>query len=305
MHQPHRILARFLPSLLLAVALCSCSLLIPDNPSAPRYNTVIGGSRRPEMNPPASGGDVQSHNMGTSAATAVVKNDDENTPQPMAAAPTEQVVASDVPPPSGMSSGRQAPAENGIAVAGDYPSLQQVPPSTTDPKEAARLNAVRAQLESDRNTAQGDRSRLNNDAVAEPSLIGIQPPAPVSQPQPSMLPPQSMMTPNGSVALPPPPPPLASNTVSTSSGYNPMAYRAMPSMQNASLAPITLHPPSANSTPLPPPQLSYTPSLPLPSGNSQAMAPATNDGFNPMAGTGTYASNGSYLPDSRYSSRYQ
>ena len=295
MHQSHRILARLLPSLALAFVLCSCSLLIPENPSAPRYNSVLGGPRRPELNPTASGGDSQS--MNHHAAPAADPSQQAYEPTSFAA-PADQITSNEVPPPAAMVtsqspySGRQMPAEN--QYAGNYPALQSVPPSNTDPKEVGRLNAIRSQLESDRDAAAADKAKLNNDAISEPSLIGTQPPSPVSQPQ-------SMLTPSGSVALPPPPPPLAS-----SPNYNPMAsYRSVP-VQNASLEPIVLHPPSANSTPLPPPQLSYTPSLPLPAGNNtQAMAPATSDGFNPMAGSGAYASNGSYLPDSRYAHNYQ
>ncbi len=287
--------ARILGCLALAASLCSCSLLIPENPSAPRYNKVLGAPRKPELNPSASGGDGQSMNH-TTPTTPVAQND----PMPVgvdAQPHSSDIIANDVPPPvaqAPLQNDRQMPAENGsmtlAAGGGTYPTLTQAPPSPTDPQAIGRLNAIRTQLEGDRAAANADKDRLSNDVNAEPSLIGTTPPAPINAS------PQSMMTPNGAVALPPPPPPLMQANAAPS--FAAPVYNA----NGAALEPITLHPPGTASTALPPPQLSYTPTLPT--ANVQAMAPASTDGFNPMASSGTYASNG-YLPDSRYAHRYQ
>ena len=64
--------------------------MIPDNPSAPRYNTVLGAPRKPALNPNATASDGQSRNDMMSAPVTPVAESD--TPPPMAYAPTPDAV---------------------------------------------------------------------------------------------------------------------------------------------------------------------------------------------------------------------
>lgn len=299
-------LPRILGPLLLAVSLCSCNLLIPENPSAPRYNSVLGGPRKPMLNPGANNGASMQAPVREEAPrkTAAMMATEAQFPPvaPETEMRAQEIMASDVPPPVGQRAMPMENAQPGMQVAqSNYPNLNNVPPTpaTGTPDSAeARLARVRAQLEAERMGVDYERQRLATDAAAEPSLLNE--PVPVMPPMGAPMPPQSsMMTPNGMVALPPPPP-LAQ---SAGTAWAANAPATAPAME-----PIVLRPPVAQAAPSP--NISYANPGPMPS-MSPAMAPAMSGGFNPMAGTEpinlraptSYAGSTSYLPNSRYSTR--
>lgn len=325
---------RILSLVLMAASLPACSLLIPENPSAPRYNDVLGGPRRPALNP---GGDAASAGPRAKADFPPV--------DPSTEARARDIMASDVPPPAAMAApmtpvataqpapatgGRQVPVENMTVASSNYPDLHTVPsppPAGTD----TRMDAVRQQLEIERNAANGAATRLQGDAAAEPSLIGVPLPEPVraspnavpvntmpvvptpvpaAEPQPIGVPQSSnnpAPTANGYIALPPPPPPLnAGGSAPTSTAFAIPTANPAP-IGNAPMEPITLRAPTGNVASAAPVALNYgAPSQAAP------MAPSAS-GFNPMDGAApitlraptSYASGGNYLPPSRYATRRQ
>jgi hypothetical protein len=297
----------------LLASLPACSLLIPENPSTPRYNSVLGAPRAPELNPAAA----RSMSPTSSAAPAnapsfppVDPATEARAAQIMAAqsaAPTESVAVSD------LGSARQRPSENGqpMMVAGNYPDLHSVPPKPTDNAQA-RLDKVRAELEAERTGADNARAKLSSDAAAEPSLIGtVPPPEPVNV-APVAPPPGTGPQSSGYIALPPPPPPLASSAGTPWDRSAPPQIASAPIggvapalSANAAMEPIILRPPagmaSAQASP-------FTRPAAAPMAAQPAMAPALSGGFNPMADAApslraptSYASG--YLPPSRYTTR--
>ncbi len=278
-------------SALVALSFClgGCSFLIPEDPSAPRYNTVGGERRRPQLNSMTPQG----------------------SPAPMPSAPVSQNGADDgrFPPVdqavqaraqeqmgNGFSSARRTPVENAaseiMVSENNYPPLSDVPqrPSMAgDDSAASRLSKVRAELERDRVNSGAARDQLNHDAASEPSLLGTGggsslPPSPVFAPPPPMGGGQSYNFPAPAMS------PVSPNNP------RPLAYGGAPE-------PIQLRPPGAASTPKAVPSMRITEHAPA----AQAMAPAAKGGFNPMADAPltdgslavTYASEG-YLPASRY-----
>lgn len=303
---------RLVGPLLLALSLSACNLLIPENPSAARYNKVLGAPRAPELNPGnASGGERRSQAPLRGPETAQAPQAAFPPVSPETEMRAQEIVAADVPPPPGAAPLRQMPNENQappMQMAGNYPDLTTVPPTPPMGAEsdAARLARVRAQLEADRAEAAGAKARLATDAAAEPSLLNEPMPAPIT---PAPMPPQSYNTPPnaGYIAqLPPPPPPMnqSAGTAwdrSASPIAPPVVASAAPAME-----PIVLRPPTAAASAPAAPNFGY--SAPVQASN---MAPAMQGGFNPMAGGDpivlraptSYAGGTNYLPESRYTAR--
>lgn len=304
-------LLRVFGPLVMAGLLGACTLLIPENPSTPRYNSVLGPPRAPQKNPGGSpGADLSPRPTAPVVQQATAFPPVDSATQVRA----QEILAADVPPPVGMADmGRRMPSENqGDAMqmaASDYPSLHSVPPAPptgTPDSDAARLARIRAQLEADQRAADAAKARLATDAAAEPSLLNTPPIQPVPGPQ-SMSRPAA----GGSIALPPPPPPLAQaggtawDRNPAMAGSPPPSFAAAP-MSAPAMEPIVLRPPSAAASP----GLGYASPAPA-AAPAPAMAPAMAGGFNPMAGTEpitlrpptSYAGGTAYLPNSRYSTR--
>lgn len=231
---------------LVTMQLSACSYLIPPNPSAPRYNEVVGERHVPLLNAQSAAG-MASDNSNLSANAAGFPPVDQTVrvqaEQEMAAASQPVTPVTSAPLPAPMSDARMVPVENqtvqaapSFNVAGNhYPNLADVPPRpviTGDDSEAARLANVRAALEADRANANNAREQLAHDVAAEPSMLPpestgtVPPPAPVSvapvappaatmpaAPMPSFTPaPQSSNAPATIAPVPtpvfaPPPPP--------------------------------------------------------------------------------------------------
>lgn len=317
--------ARGLAALITVPVLASgCAFLIPENPSEPRYNTVMGERRMPQENAKMVGSGGSASGVRPAPVAPVMQ---QSTPQPtmepaapvqpVSAAPAPSAVtAMDLPPVDpntqriaaermqNNAAARNVPSENTQVAASDYPSLNQIPPAPPlngPGSDAQRLEAVRAQLERDRANAAQTTRQVRDAAASEPSMLGPN----GTVPEPLMktpAPPQSMNAP-----LPPPPPvysapapaPMASAPAPIQMDNLPM-NTAPPSAPRA-LEPIALRPPVA-ATPAP----QFVASAPPPAATPtyRSMPPASGS-FDPMAGatsySGTPAGNG-YLPTSRYSS---
>jgi hypothetical protein len=293
----HAQIPRYLGCFALAVTLCSCNLLIPENPSAPRYNSVLGGPRAPALNPAGSGASGAGNAAPASPATGLTALTPASAAAPVAAmakAPGDEIVAADVPPPAPLADqqARRVPVENqlGAQLAANYPDLGAIPPTPPlgDQGDAARLARIRAQLEADSRDAAAARNQLNRDAAAEPSLLNAPVPVVPPVPSPSMPPQSSVGNAPGYIAQLPPPPPSPQN------------------IAGAGLEPIVLRAPGSST----PATQSARASVAAPAEGS-ALAPAMAGGFNPMAGSEpillraptSYAGGTSYLPDSRYATR--
>lgn len=189
--------ARGLSSLLaLSVLSTGCAFLIPENPSTPRYNTVMGERRMPQENRAALSGAPAS--MPSMAPAPMMQPEpvmQEAAPMPPAvqAAPLPPVAqatpqpAMDLPPvdattqriadarlaAEAKAQGRAVPSEN-IQLAGNYPALSNVPPAPVMQGEQAaseRLAKVRTELEQQRTQTQAAKTQLERDAAAEPSML--------------------------------------------------------------------------------------------------------------------------------------
>lgn len=319
-----------LVSLLLAPG---CALLIPDNPSTPRYNTVMGERHMPELNPRGAMG-PQSR-ASTPEMTPPAPRQAAIAPAAVpavAAAPAPApVVAMDLPPVSPQTqqiaqqrieAARSVPEENIQLASGDYPLLNDVPrtaPATGDAAAAAQLEKVRLQLEVDRNAASATTRQVKDEAAAEPSMLSdlpptskkapapaaiestpIAPPAPAAAPKAPALPPTGMMErapvpPSRIAELPPPPAPMVAANAPIAMDALPMGEARIPVAATTPAAP----PMAADG--LPPIQLK----APLP-----AMASADTS-FNPMQGAApitltppqSRTATGTFLPTSRYAYR--
>ena len=147
--------------------LAGCAYVIPPENNAPRNNTVMGGTHRPVLN--------------NGFASAAPSGD-----------ASQQASATGAP----VIGDRRMPAENTpyqVSTNASYPSLTNVPPrpQMTGPDSAkARLNAVRSDLERDRNAAQVSRDALARDVAAEPSMLSPMPAmnAPAVSPLPPIVP---------------------------------------------------------------------------------------------------------------------
>lgn len=329
-----------------------CAFLIPENPSEPRYNTVLGERRVPQENAKSTGMGGASGSM--AAPVAPVQQQPMIQQAPMQPAPTPvtsaaapvpaPVATMDLPPVDANTqrlaaermqqqqqnpslSGRAVPSENGQPNNNTYPQLNQIPPAP--PKagpdsDAARLAAVRAELERDRNAAGTTSSQVRSAAAAEPSMLpppagmapapkpAYTPPAPIpyTQAPPVNVPPSANV--RGNIATLPPPPvpynapvpapvatPMASAPAPIQMDAIPMrAVSSMPAPAPAAIEPIMLRPPVVAA---PAPQFAPKPAnTASPAYNS--MLPAAGS-FDPMAGAsyGSATASNGYLPASRYS----
>lgn len=315
---------RCLGALAMAATLCSCTLFIPENQSSPRYNTVVGAPRTPQLNP--SGGGVGSNYVAPQSQLKKAPEVQAAAFPPVDAvtdARAREIMAADVPPPVAQANMRQTPIENqpGMQLAANYPDLHSIPPTPTTgvDGDAARLARVRAQLEAERNNADAARTQLSTDAAAEPSLLNepgvVPPPMPINS---APLPPQSSNTAYPSVIaqLPPPPPPITQSSGTAWDRAAPMSSTPPPYVAAAptiapAMEPIILRAPGSNAEPAAAPRLAYSAPAPAAPVAGAAMAPAMSGGFNPMANGDaivlraptSYAGGTAYLPNSRYATR--
>ncbi len=313
------------PLTLAVLFLPACSLLIPENPSAPRYNSVLGPPRAPQLNPDRGPGPQSQAPAPMRITETTAMNFPPVDAQTQSRA--QEIMASDVPPPAALPVSDQAPLarrmpeENMTVAQSSYPDLHSIPP-TPPAGEEERLSRIRAQLEADRMAAGAAKNKLAADAAAEPSLLNempsIQaippvnrtpmPAAPMPQSQaPAMSAPATTASNTSYIALPPPLPPMGQSPMAPA----PVSVAAAPTLQSAPLEPIMLRPPSgANEA-----AIAATPAFaptPAPATTAPvAMAPAMAGGFNPMAGSApinlraptSFAGGTEYLPNSRYSTR--
>lgn len=321
-----------IPVLCLLLLAPGCALLIPDNPSEPRYNKVVGERHMPEMNPRGTVG-PQSSVAPVPVAMAAPSPEITAAPlaTPAAATPPSATPAMALPPVSAQTrqiaqqridAARSIPEENIQLASGDYPLLNDVPrtaPATGDAAAAAQLEKVRVQLEGERANASATTREVKAEAAAEPSMLSDLPPTSTKAPAPKAIPSKPIAPPAPALQpatlpssqlqrapvpeasritqLPPPPAPL-------DAAHAPIAMDAMPMGEArvpvASAAPAPA-PAAMASDGLPPIQLK----APLP-----PMASADTS-FDPMQGASgitltppkSRALSGTFLPSSRYAYR--
>ncbi len=306
--------ARGLAALVLIPLLTSsCAFLIPENPSAARYNKVVGERRVPQENAKTMGMGPQSSMSApvTPVAQAPIMQQApmmDTSPAPMPA--PMPVATMDLPPVDATTQriaaerlaaeNRAVPTENMQTASSDYPKLNQIPPApvrTGPDSDAARLTAVREQLERDRAAATSTTQQVRDAAAREPSMLAPTTPtlaapepiysAPVPAPQTYNAPPTAA---RGNIAMLPPPP-----------GSAPIQMDALPmaapAMTTAAMEPIVLRAPVAAA---PAPAFVPTPAPAAPM-TYRSMPPAAGS-FDPMAGNnyGYASGNNGYLPASRY-----
>lgn len=306
-----------------------CAFLIPDNPSTPRYNSVIGERRVPKENMGMlknGGAPAMSPGMPMTAPEPMVQA----TPlPPVAAAPStgapEPIMA--LPPVDAQTQriadarladearqqGRSVPAENMQLASSDYPILSDVPPAppvSGDASAAERLGNVRRELEQQRVVSEQAKTQLERDAAAEPSMLSDLP-SPASSaaptPTPTMNVPASPVH-RGIADLPPPPPLSAAPApvpamVPGAGAQAPIPMDQLPMGQAApppASAPIALTavPPPMQTAALAPIQLRP------PGSAGQGFDPISANGSSPR--TMSYAASqpvGNFLPTSRYAYR--
>ncbi len=289
---------------LMTMGLGGCAFLVPEDPSAPRYNSVSGERHRPQMNsmtPQGSAAPI--------ATTPIAQNGGDSrfppVDQSVQAQANQQISSVGLPPPMSQDpalAGRHMPMENNLAPSGaggdiavsenNYPPLYNVPqrpPVSGDDSAAAHLGRVRSELERDRDNGNAVRDQLNRDAASEPSMLKkMLDNGPAWETLPTAVSPME----NKTVPVPP-----AGRSMNL---YNPNAY----AYGGGASGPINLRPP-APSGPIPPSAriVQHAPA-------AMSMAPAASGGFNPMADTALtdgalamgYAGDG-YLPSSRYASQ--
>lgn len=202
---------RFNPVLRGILVLCAvaatsgCALFIPDNPSEPRYNKVVGERHAPLENQRsmrgAQGASMAAPVDAVQEQSMMVTPPPPESAQPMAVpTPTaavapapEPVTAMSLPPvdantqrlaqsqiqqDSGLqaAAARSMPEENRQYASSEYPVLNNVPPTPPRPS-TAQMNAMRTQLEQDRASAMQAKDQLSRDAAAEPSMLNNLSPA--------------------------------------------------------------------------------------------------------------------------------
>ncbi len=297
-------------SLLALATLASCAYFIPESASAPRYNTVEGERRAPQLNGVSSAPRTDPRLMNNPAYrpqssvpvqtmtpnAPVVREPafvESTNPPPRATAPTPAPVAKtyswwnpagwfdgDVPPAA--TSARQVPPQNAAIEAQGYPQLQDTPTSPFTPAQTNQMNATRSALEAERTAADRRASQLATDSASEPSLLAPQPSAP---PAPEVVRPVP-----SSVGAPVPATPKV--VIPQGQSYSGAATIAQ--------EPIQLRPPKGDGVPA------------TTSGGQSSSASAMNptvSGFDPMTGadapppvkspSALYPGSG-YLPPSRY-----
>lgn len=214
----------------LLVSLASCTYIIPADPSAPRYNTVVGERRPPERNRPhmnnfrgaSMAPMMEAQPPVAQAAIAPAVNTNPAMPTP---APVGDVEARDLPPASVPVPVAQAavtmpdlpPVDAATRAAAERidPSIRQIPaenapysvatnsfstvpnyamPTGSD-APAARLNNVRRDLEDARDATNAAGEQLKRDAAAEPSLQPLPPTAPEQPRRPTGNTPMTVVPP--------------------------------------------------------------------------------------------------------------
>ena len=301
-------------SFLALSVLAGCAYFIPQSTNAPRYNSVEGERRAPQLNNVSSAPRTDPRSISNPSfqpqssvpaqpvtpVAPVVKEPPfvENTNPPLRSEPPAPTPVAetyswwnpmgwfveDVPPAA--TSARKVPPQNGAMEAQGYPQLQDTPTSPFTPAQTDQLNATRSDLEAERTAADRRASQLATDAAAEPSLLAPQPAVP---PVPSVVRPEPS-TGDASIAATP-------KVVNPA----PQGY-SIPALESSVLAqePIQLRPPKGAGVPA------------TTSGGQSASASAMNpttSGFDPMSGaemapvakppSGLYPGSG-YLPPSRY-----
>ena len=301
--------------------LTACSLLIPENPSAPRYNKVEGEMHTPQLN----------RGMPTSTmaapVTPVATQSIPNLPpvDPSVQARAQQEIA------ALNATGRSMPVENqNLVNSGAVPDLSSVPPRPVTVGAASaesRLAQTRTELEQDRTQAVASKDQLMKDAQAEPSMLspmpapmtpppapkpiakapvapeptGVVPPpepvavAPIAPPAGSgyiaAVPPSPMFAPPPPMnpsAMPPAAPaplqepvPVISNVAPAPHMQPAIAVAPLPAPLPSGKEPIVLRPPVGMAAVAPEPMVF---AAPTPTSN---MAPAASGGFDPMASVDT------------------
>lgn len=310
----------------LLASLSACTYFIPEDPSAPRYNQVLGERHRPERNVNMPDG-PQSDN---SAAVNAFTNPAYQSPAPVM--PVTQSNLPSYPPVDAATQARaeremamntmpaiaerRAPVENPVDLA--QVDITTVPPRPVMSGAGAtttRMDDVRRDLEHERATSRDLKSQLATDAANEPSAIDtpVERPAPrAPEPIGAVPAPAPAPAPMSSVAPPAPPappsyiapvPPMASSVT-----YNPMAERIAvqdtpPPAAPAAIEPIRLTAPSAAVANVPEPIFVPSPAMPT--------APMASGSFDPFATKPAAAARASkaayagsdFLPTSRYASK--
>lgn len=267
----------------LTAGLAGCAWFIPPEKSTPRYNTVMGEPRRPELNP-ASGTVPVLPSADVAPVPAVTAQGNMSPPSvqvPQAGMPTMEAADSDGAQAGALA--RRVPLENAntAAMAGSgYPSLNSVPPSPAmaDPDAAGRLARVRAQLEQEREDAAAQRTRLNADAVSD----------------------SSWNAPGNMPAVRTSPMPAAPTVITPTAPLS-----GVPSSQE----PIMLRSPQQPAPAMPASGVSYNYNPGIAGERAQPLLPPASGGFDPLAGTSQaspdYNGNtNAYLPPSRYQRGY-
>ncbi len=307
-----------------------CALLIPENPSSPRYNKVVGERRVPQENRKSMQGVGPQSSMAAPVAPVaqapIVEQQMPIDTSPAIAPAPAPIASMDLPPVDPMTQriaaerlsaeGRSIPSENIQTASSDYPQLNQVPPAPArsgPDSDAERLRMVREQLERDRAAATSTTQQVRDAAAREPSMLGpngtVPAPEPImSAPVPAPAP-QSFNAPvsvpsdvRGNIALLPPPPVFNAPAPMAASAPAPIQMDALPmsapapQMNTAAMEPIVLRPPVV-ATPAP----AFVPT-PAPAAPAFRSMPAATGSFDPMAGANTSyaASSSGYLPASRY-----
>lgn len=263
--------------LTLCTTLTSCAWIIPPEKNAPRYNTVMGDSRRPALNPDAG-----------AVAPSVAVADPVPYAMPQPQTYPDMAVTTPMAPQESV---RQLPPENGPTnnYYGGYPALNSVPPSPTqmDQEAAIRMARVRAQLEQERAFAHQQRSQLNSAAAADSSWI-----------TPNYAPPASMQAPYA--PLPPAPSVAVPMSAAPQTYVPPQAPSYLPPLPQA---PVALRAPQMPMPPASPPTYPRYTDPGARAVAAQPLQPPAQGSFDPLSGSqqvGGAAPNGGYLPPSRY-----
>ena len=235
----------------LLAGLSACTYLIPDDPSQPRYNIVLGEKHRPLNNhtdaPPP--GQVSMTPFSQSVEVPQPVQMAQNTANPSlpplppvddaTRARADQILGAAPPPAQSTMNERRRPVEN-PPLESEAPSISSVPPRpvySASENLQSRMDDTRRDLEQDRARAQVEKSRLASEAAAEPSMLTGRPG--------SVTIPENIRGSSAAPAYAPPP------------SYSPApAYTPPPGVSQASTQPITglaPMPTPVASAPVPPP----------------------------------------------------
>jgi len=272
----------------IAITLSGCAFLIPENASAPRYNSITGERRAPKLNStPANGAqsavDANGYAAIPTASGKPALYSENETPQPYvnpypsdtreksAAAATEEK--------------RRMPTENvnqmmAMGSRSSYPELSTVPARpamTCKASTGEELSKVRLELENDRTNADLIRDQLSRDAAAEP---------PITMPTPPDMPAAAQAAPTNAPATEPASSPANHAVTKPISYLPPVAQPPASGIQVSDLLPNTALPAANKPFALVAPEvpqgiinIRFIPRPALP----QPLLPASAGGFNPMA----------------------